>query len=332
MPPKKNRKKIPLPYFDNLVSNLEPIDYSSTLEFTGDPNTNKTNKNKKKKKQENIVRKERIRVLEQLLSSNVQEAVESDENSFAAVESDPWRPSRFLYRFVSEGEYLVILENLNQGTGIFCNKRKTIDEDVEEQSTLAKGETFFAFDYKYAQNYFNKGTRRNGVMLVLELHEDADSKLLSNNEIIRRIGNEPGMACGRWSKCKKVKKGERGVVVVKCEGVGTGKYPYTLGFRDGGEEMNPFDVLFSVTRTLKVLSDEGSSKTLYHYLVEAPLDKETVPVTAKVSRLEEADNVPLDESLVKSADVRPDRYSFFATNKEEIKTGVNNSSLKINLQ
>lgn len=78
-----------------------------------------------------------------------------------------------------------------------------------------KGETFFAFDLKYAQKYFNKGTRRNGAMLAIELHEDADSKLLSNTEIVRRIGDDPGMAGGRWAKCKKVKPGERGVVVAK---------------------------------------------------------------------------------------------------------------------
>ncbi|HFK8655089.1 TPA: hypothetical protein ACG2MF_002819, partial [Legionella pneumophila] len=222
-------------------------EHSEELDVSPSKETSKTNS----KKLESTARKEQIKKLEGELYSHIQDAIELEEESFAEFSIDTGKPSNYLFRFVSEKEYLAILENLNQGKRIFGNKKKVFEEEDEKISTKAKGETFFAFDLKYAQKYFNKGTRRNGAMLAIELHEDADSKLLSNTEIVRRIGDDPGMAGGRWAKCKKVKPGERGVVVAKCEGVRSGcKYPYTLGFREGEEGVSPFDVLFDLIRSV----------------------------------------------------------------------------------
>ncbi|HAU0295299.1 TPA: hypothetical protein JBF34_17330, partial [Legionella pneumophila] len=195
----------------------------------------------------------------------------------------------------------------------FGNKKKVFEEEDEKISTKAKGETFFAFDLKYAQKYFNKGTRRDGVMLAIELLEEADTKLLSNSEIIRRIGDDPGMAGGRWAKCKKVKPGERGVVVVKCEGVGSCKYPYTLGFREGEEGVSPFDVLFELTRSVKVLNKNGSCKTIYHYSVPTPKEKELTNIVEDAEN--GIDEIHSDEFLSVVSSSPSSRFGFF-TNKE----------------
>ncbi|HGJ5229173.1 TPA: hypothetical protein ACJXEA_003271, partial [Legionella pneumophila subsp. fraseri] len=203
---------------------------------------------------------------------------------------------------------------------IFGNKKKVCEEEDEKISTKAKGETFFAFDLKYAQKYFNKGTRRDGVMLAIELQEDADTKLLSNSEIIRRIGDDPGMAGGRWAKCKKVKPGERGVVVVKCEGVGSCKYPYTLGFREGEEGVSPFDVLFELTRSVKILGKNGSCKTIYHYSVPAPKEKE---LTSIVKDAESGiDETHSDEFLSVVSSSPSSRFGFFTNNELSAITGL----------
>lgn len=208
---------------------------------------------------------------------------------------------------------MAILENLNQGKRIFGNKKKVFEEEDEKISTKAKGETFFAFDLKYAQKYFNKGTRRDGVMLAIELLEEADTKLLSNSEIVRRIGDDPGMAGGRWAKCKKVKPGERGIVVVKCEGVGSCKYPYTLGFREGEEGVSPFDVLFELTRSVKVLNKNGSCKTIYHYSVPTPKEKELINIVEDAEN--GIDEIHSDEFLSVVSSSPSSRFGFF-TNKE----------------
>ncbi|CZI72775.1 Uncharacterised protein [Legionella pneumophila] len=247
------------------------------------------------------------------LYSHIQDAIELEEESFAEFSINTGRPSNYLFRFVSEKEYLAILENLNQGKRIFGNKKKVFEEEDEKISTKAKGETFFAFDLKYAQKYFNKGTRRDGVMLAIELLEEADTKLLSNSEIIRRIGDDPGMAGGRWAKCKKVKPGERGVVVVKCEGVGSCKYPYTLGFREGEEGVSPFDVLFELTRSVKVLNKNGSCKTIYHYSVPTPKEKELTNIVEDAEN--GIDEIHSDEFLSVVSSSPSSRFGFF-TNKE----------------
>ncbi|HAU9807696.1 TPA: hypothetical protein JF904_003207 [Legionella pneumophila] len=250
-------------------------EYSEEMDVSPSKETSKTNS----KKLESTARKEQIKKLEGELYSHIQDAIELEEESFAEFSINTGRPSNYLFRFVSEKEYLAILENLNQGKRIFGNKKKVFEEEDEKISTKAKGETFFAFDLKYAQKYFNKGTRRDGVMLAIELLEEADTKLLSNSEIIRRIGDDPGMAGGRWAKCKKVKPGERGVVVAKCEGVRAGcKYPYTLGFREGEEGVSPFDILFELIRSVKVLGNNGSCKTIYHCSVPAPKEKELTSI------------------------------------------------------
>ncbi|HFT6648907.1 TPA: hypothetical protein ACGRM5_003150, partial [Legionella pneumophila] len=285
-------------------------EYSEEMDVSPSKETSKTNS----KKLESIARKEQIRKLEGELYSHIQDAIELEEESFAEFSINTGRPSNYLFRFVSEKEYLAILENLNQGKRIFGNKKKVLEEEDEKISTKAKGETFFAFDLKYAQKYFNKGTRRNGVMLAIELHEDADSKLLSNTEIVRRIGDDPGMAGGRWAKCKKVKPGERGVVVAKCEGVRSGcKYPYTLGFREGEEGVSPFDVLFDLIRSVKVLGNNGSCKTIYHCSVPAPKEKE---LTSIVKDAESGiDEIVSDEILSVDSSSPTSRFGFF-TNKE----------------
>ncbi|HAT8180416.1 TPA: hypothetical protein JA361_13400 [Legionella pneumophila] len=265
------------------------------------------------KKQESIVRKEQIKELEHSLTRHVQEIAELEEESFAKFKIDTDRPSNYLFRFVSEKEYLAILDNLNQGKRIFGNKKKICEEEDEKISTKAKGETFFAFDLKYAQKYFNKGTRRAGVMLAIELDEDADARLLSNSEIVRRIGDDPQMAGGRWAKCKKVKPGERGVVVVKCEGVGSCKYPYTLGFREGEEGVSPFDLLFELTRSVKVLGKNSSCKTIYDCSVPAPKEKE---LTSIVKDAESGiDEIHSDELVSVVSSSPSSRFGFF-TNKE----------------
>ncbi|HDL0330177.1 TPA: hypothetical protein PWL52_002985, partial [Legionella pneumophila] len=256
-----------------------------------------------------------IKKLEGELYSHIQDAIElEEEESFAEFSIDTGKPSNYLFRFVSEKEYLAILENLNQGKRIFGNKKKVFEEEDEKISTKAKGETFFAFDLKYAQKYFNKGTRRNGAMLAIELHEDADSKLLSNTEIVRRIGDDPGMAGGRWAKCKKVKPGERGVVVAKCEGVRSGcKYPYTLGFREGEEGVSPFDILFDLIRSVKVLGNNGSCKTIYHCSVPAPKEKE---LTSIVKDAESGiDEIHSDEVLSVDSSSPTSRFGFFTKNE-----------------
>ncbi|HAT9490957.1 TPA: hypothetical protein JBD00_15050 [Legionella pneumophila subsp. pneumophila] len=281
-------------------------EHSEELDVSPSKETSKTNS----KKLESTARKEQIKKLEGELYSHIQDAIELEEESFAEFSIDTGKPSNYLFRFVSEKEYLAILENLNQGKRIFGNKKKIFEEEDEKISTKAKGETFFAFDLKYAQKYFNKGTRRNGAMLAIELHEDADSKLLSNTEIVRRIGDDPGMAGGRWAKCKKVKPGERGVVVAKCEGVRSGcKYPYTLGFREGEEGVSPFDVLFDLIRSVKVLGNNGSCKTIYHCSVPAPKEKE---LTSIVKDAESGiDEIHSDEFSSSPSS----RFGFF-TNKE----------------
>ncbi|HCJ1125561.1 TPA: hypothetical protein NQN52_003251, partial [Legionella pneumophila] len=266
-------------------------------------------------KLESTARKEQIKKLEGELYSHIQDAIElEEEESFAEFSIDTGKPSNYLFRFVSEKEYLAILENLNQGKRIFGNKKKVFEEEDEKISTKAKGETFFAFDLKYAQKYFNKGTRRNGAMLAIELHEDADSKLLSNTEIVRRIGDDPGMAGGRWAKCKKVKPGERGVVVAKCEGVRSGcKYPYTLGFREGEEGVSPFDILFDLIRSVKVLGNNGSCKTIYHCSVPAPKEKE---LTSIVKDAESGiDEIHSDEVLSVDSSSPTSRFGFFTKNE-----------------
>ncbi|HBD9387030.1 TPA: Dot/Icm T4SS effector RavX [Legionella pneumophila] len=285
-------------------------EYSEEMDVSPSKETSKTNS----KKLESTARKEQIKKLEGKLYSHIQDAIELEEESFAEFSINTGRPSNYLFRFVSEKEYLAILENLNQGKRIFGNKKKVFEEEDEKISTKAKGETFFAFDLKYAQKYFNKGTRRNGVMLAIELHEDADSKLLSNTEIVRRIGDDPGMAGGRWAKCKKVKPGERGVVVAKCEGVRAGcKYPYTLGFREGEEGVSPFDTLFELIRPVKVLGNNGSCKTIYHCSVPAPKEKE---LTSIVKDAESGiDEIVSDEILSVDSSSPTSRFGFF-TNKE----------------
>ncbi|MFM9210476.1 Dot/Icm T4SS effector RavX [Legionella pneumophila] len=284
-------------------------EYSEEMDVSPSKETSKTNS----KKLESTARKEQIKKLEGKLYSHIQDAIELEEESFAEFSINTGRPSNYLFRFVSEKEYLAILENLNQGKRIFGNKKKVFEEEDEKISTKAKGETFFAFDLKYAQKYFNKGTRRNGVMLAIELHEDADSKLLSNTEIVRRIGDDPGMAGGRWAKCKKVKPGERGVVVAKCEGVRAGcKYPYTLG-REGEEGVSPFDTLFELIRSVKVLGNNGSCKTIYHCSVPAPKEKE---LTSIVKDAESGiDEIVSDEILSVDSSSPTSRFGFF-TNKE----------------
>lgn len=174
-------------------------EYSDELDVSPNKETSKTNS----KKLESTARKEQIKKLEGELYSHIQDAIELEEESFAEFSINTGRPSNYLFRFVSEKEYLAILENLNQGKRIFGNKKKVFEEEDEKISTKAKGETFFAFDLKYAQKYFNKGTRRDGVMLAIELLEEADTKLLSNSEIVRRIGDDPGMAGGRWRSVRK---------------------------------------------------------------------------------------------------------------------------------
>ncbi|HGC5886801.1 TPA: Dot/Icm T4SS effector RavX [Legionella pneumophila] len=285
-------------------------EYSEEMDVSPSKETSKTNS----KKLESTARKEQIKKLEGKLYSHIQDAIELEEESFAEFSINTGRPSNYLFRFVSEKEYLAILENLNQGKRIFGNKKKVFEEEDEKISTKAKGETFFAFDLKYAQKYFNKGTPRNGVMLAIELHEDADSKLLSNTEIVRRIGDDPGMAGGRWAKCKKVKPGERGVVVAKCEGVRAGcKYPYTLGFREGEEGVSPFDTLFELIRSVKVLGNNGSCKTIYHCSVPAPKEKE---LTSIVKDAESGiDEIVSDEILSVDSSSPTSRFGFF-TNKE----------------
>ncbi|HDU7889899.1 TPA: hypothetical protein RGG70_003158 [Legionella pneumophila] len=284
-------------------------EYSEELDVSPSKETSKTNS----KKLESIARKEQIKKLEGELYSHIQDAIELEEESFAEFSINTGRPSNYLFRFVSEKEYLAILENLNQGKRIFGNKKKVFEEEDEKISTKAKGETFFAFDLKYAQKYFNKGTRRDGVMLAIELLEEADTKLLSNSEIIRRIGDDPGMAGGRWAKCKKVKPGERGVVVVKCEGVGSCKYPYTLGFREGEEGVSPFDVLFELTRSVKVLNKNGSCKTIYHYSVPTPKEKELTNIVEDAEN--GIDEIHSDEFLSVVSSSPSSRFGFF-TNKE----------------
>ncbi|HAT7073602.1 TPA: hypothetical protein JAN90_12705 [Legionella pneumophila] len=289
---------------DELVELSEELDLSPV----------KANRKSDIKKKESIFRKERIRELEDSITRHVDEIAELEEESFAEFSINIERPSNYLFRFVSENEYLAILENLNQGKRIFGNKKKVCEEDDEKVSTKAKGETFFAFDLKYAQKYFNKGTRRNGAMLAIELHEDADSKLLSNSEIVRRIGDDPGMAGGRWAKCKKVKPSERGVVVAKCEGVSAGsKYPYTLGFREGEEGVSPFDILFDLIRSVKVLGNNGSCKTIYHYSVPAPKEKE---LTSIVKDAESGvDGIHSDEFLSVVSSSPSSRFGFFTNNE-----------------
>ncbi|HDW3105004.1 TPA: hypothetical protein RMK48_003072, partial [Legionella pneumophila] len=284
---------------------------SEELDVSPSKETSKTNS----KKLESTARKEQIKKLEGELYSHIQDAIElEEEESFAEFSIDTGKPSNYLFRFVSEKEYLAILENLNQGKRIFGNKKKVFEEEDEKISTKAKGETFFAFDLKYAQKYFNKGTRRNGAMLAIELHEDADSKLLSNTEIVRRIGDDPGMAGGRWAKCKKVKPGERGVVVAKCEGVRSGcKYPYTLGFREGEEGVSPFDILFDLIRSVKVLGNNGSCKTIYHCSVPAPKEKE---LTSIVKDAESGiDEIHSDEVLSVDSSSPTSRFGFFTKNE-----------------
>ncbi|HAT1761483.1 TPA: hypothetical protein I8Y95_003116 [Legionella pneumophila] len=285
-------------------------EYSDELDVSPNKETSKTNS----KKLESTARKEQIKKLEGELYSHIQDAIELEEESFAEFSINTGKPSNYLFRFVSEKEYLAILENLNQGKRIFGNKKKVFEEEDEKISTKAKGETFFAFDLKYAQKYFNKGTRRNGAMLAIELHEDADSKLLSNTEIVRRIGDDPGMAGGRWAKCKKVKPGERGVVVAKCEGVWSGcKYPYTLGFREGEEGIRPFDVLFDLIRSVKVLGNNGSCKTIYHCSVPAPKEKELTNIVENAEN--GIDEIHSDEFLSVVSSSPSSRFGFF-TNKE----------------
>ncbi|HAT9281022.1 TPA: Dot/Icm T4SS effector RavX [Legionella pneumophila subsp. pneumophila] len=285
-------------------------EHSEELDVSPSKETSKTNS----KKLESTARKEQIKKLEGELYSHIQDAIELEEESFAEFSIDTGKPSNYLFRFVSEKEYLAILENLNQGKRIFGNKKKVFEEEDEKISTKAKGETFFAFDLKYAQKYFNKGTRRNGAMLAIELHEDADSKLLSNTEIVRRIGDDPGMAGGRWAKCKKVKPGERGVVVAKCEGVRSGcKYPYTLGFREGEEGVSPFDILFDLIRSVKVLGNNGSCKTIYHCSVPAPKEKE---LTSIVKDAESGiDEIHSDEVLSVDSSSPTSRFGFFTKNE-----------------
>ncbi|HAU1376734.1 TPA: Dot/Icm T4SS effector RavX [Legionella pneumophila] len=286
-------------------------EHSEELDVSPSKETSKTNS----KKLESTARKEQIKKLEGELYSHIQDAIElEEEESFAEFSIDTGKPSNYLFRFVSEKEYLAILENLNQGKRIFGNKKKVFEEEDEKISTKAKGETFFAFDLKYAQKYFNKGTRRNGAMLAIELHEDADSKLLSNTEIVRRIGDDPGMAGGRWAKCKKVKPGERGVVVAKCEGVRSGcKYPYTLGFREGEEGVSPFDILFDLIRSVKVLGNNGSCKTIYHCSVPAPKEKE---LTSIVKDAESGiDEIHSDEVLSVDSSSPTSRFGFFTKNE-----------------
>lgn len=284
-------------------------EYSDELDVSPNKETSKTNS----KKLESTARKEQIKKLEGELYSHIQDAIELEEESFAEFSINTGRPSNYLFRFVSEKEYLAILENLNQGKRIFGNKKKVFEEEDEKISTKAKGETFFAFDSKYAQKYFNKGTRRDGVMLAIELLEEADTKLLSNSEIVRRIGDDPGMAGGRWAKCKKVKPGERGIVVVKCEGVGSCKYPYTLGFREGEEGVSPFDVLFELTRSVKVLNKNGSCKTIYHYSVPTPKEKELINIVEDAEN--GIDEIHSDEFLSVVSSSPSSRFGFF-TNKE----------------
>lgn len=284
-------------------------EYSDELDVSPNKETSKTNS----KKLESTARKEQIKKLEGELYSHIQDAIELEEESFAEFSINTGRPSNYLFRFVSEKEYLAILENLNQGKRIFGNKKKVFEEEDEKISTKAKGETFFAFDLKYAQKYFNKGTRRDGVMLAIELLEEADTKLLSNSEIVRRIGDDPGMAGGRWAKCKKVKPGERGIVVVKCEGVGSCKYPYTLGFREGEEGVSPFDVLFELTRSVKVLNKNGSCKTIYHYSVPTPKEKELINIVEDAEN--GIDEIHSDEFLSVVSSSPSSRFGFF-TNKE----------------
>ncbi|HAT8050234.1 TPA: hypothetical protein GDG65_01765 [Legionella pneumophila] len=284
-------------------------EYSDELDVSPNKETSKTNS----KKLESTARKEQIKKLEGELYSHIQDAIELEEESFAEFSINTGRPSNYLFRFVSEKEYLAILENLNQGKRIFGNKKKVFEEEDEKISTKAKGETFFAFDLKYAQKYFNKGTKRDGVMLAIELLEEADTKLLSNSEIVRRIGDDPGMAGGRWAKCKKVKPGERGIVVVKCEGVGSCKYPYTLGFREGEEGVSPFDVLFELTRSVKVLNKNGSCKTIYHYSVPTPKEKELINIVEDAEN--GIDEIHSDEFLSVVSSSPSSRFGFF-TNKE----------------
>lgn len=284
-------------------------EYSDELDVSPNKETSKTNS----KKLESTARKEQIKKLEGELYSHIQDAIELEEESFAEFSINTGRPSNYLFRFVSEKEYLAILENLNQGKRIFGNKKKVFEEEDEKISTKAKGETFFAFDLKYAQKYFNKGTGRDGVMLAIELLEEADTKLLSNSEIVRRIGDDPGMAGGRWAKCKKVKPGERGIVVVKCEGVGSCKYPYTLGFREGEEGVSPFDVLFELTRSVKVLNKNGSCKTIYHYSVPTPKEKELINIVEDAEN--GIDEIHSDEFLSVVSSSPSSRFGFF-TNKE----------------
>ncbi|HAU1151563.1 TPA: hypothetical protein JBI12_06395 [Legionella pneumophila] len=294
-------------------------EHSEELDLSPSKEKSKSNS----KKMESTARKEQIRKLEGELSSHIQEAIGLKEESFTEFSINTGRPSHYLFRFVSEKEYLAILENLNQGKRIFGNKKKVCEEEDETISTKAKGETFFAFDLKYAQKYFNKGTRRDGVMLAIELQEDADTKLLSNSEIIRRIGDDPGMAGGRWAKCKKVKPGERGVVVVKCEGVGSCKYPYTLGFREGEEGVSPFDVLFELTRSVKVLGKNGTCETIYHYSA-APKEKE---LTSIVKDAESGiDEIHSDEFLSVVSSSPSSRFGFFTKNESPGISGVVNKA------
>ncbi|HCD9384961.1 TPA: hypothetical protein NGG10_003272 [Legionella pneumophila] len=286
-----------------------------------DVSPSKEHKKSNSKKLESAARKEQIKKLEGELHSHIQDAMELEEESFAEFSINTERPSNYLFRFVSEKEYLAILENLNKGKRIFGNKTKVCEEEDDKISTKAKGETFFAFDLKYAQKYFNKGTRRAGVMLAIELQEDADTKLLSNSEIIRRIGDDPGMAGGRWTKCKKVKPGERGVVVVKCEGVGSCKYPYTLGFREGEEGVSPFDILFELTRSVKVLGKNGSCKTIYHYSA-APKETELTNIVKNVES--GMDEIRSDEILSVVSSSPSSHFGFFTKNGSPSISGLVN--------
>ncbi|HAT9161318.1 TPA: hypothetical protein JBB66_15200, partial [Legionella pneumophila subsp. pneumophila] len=137
---------------------------------------------------------------------------------------------------------------------------------------------------------------------------------LSNTEIVRRIGDDPGMAGGRWAKCKKVKPGERGVVVAKCEGVRAGcKYPYTLGFREGEEGVSPFDTLFELIRSVKVLDNNGSCKTIYHCSVPAPKEKELTNIVKDAES--GTDGIHSSEFLSVVSSSPSSRFGFFTNNE-----------------
>ncbi|HDV6650462.1 TPA: hypothetical protein RJX23_003163, partial [Legionella pneumophila] len=108
--------------------------------------------------------------------------------------------------------------------------------------------------------------------------------------------------------------GERGVVVAKCEGVRSGcKYPYTLGFREGEEGVSPFDILFDLIRSVKVLGNNGSCKTIYHCSVPAPKEKE---LTSIVKDAESGiDEIHSDEVLSVDSSSPTSRFGFFTKNE-----------------